>query len=273
MNQTEHVEKLVIDTLQRGSCSTAALIESIDRQRKGVTKQGVYRVLRKLKKEEKVVQHGRSVSLNIQWLRKMSDFFSIAQHYYSPRQSNPDFFLNLREKEKVTFTFKTLVDLDAFASHVIHMLAEIMGENEPVYVYNPHEVFAYGRKEAEEMLLDAFEKLHKKLFVLSTYHSPLDEALKKQFTGTHVEYHIEEDVPFDTETYYFNVYSDYLLEIRLDRHIAGEIHAFYAETKVFNAAAEQQLAQVFLTKGRHRLTLSRNKAKAARYKKFFAKYF
>lgn len=272
MASIEHVENLVIGTLQKGSCTTAELIEKVDQDRKGATKQGVYRVLRKLKKEEKIIKHGRSVSLNIQWLRKMSDFFSVAQYYYSPKQ-NPDFFLNLREKERVAFTFKTLVDLDAFASHVIHMLAEIMRPDEPVYVYNPHEVFAYGREEAEKMLLDALEEMQKKIYVLSTHAFPLDVALRTHFAGTLVEYHIETGVPFDTQTHYFNVYSDYVLEIRLDPHIAALIDAFYRETKEFDGAARERLARIFETHGRHRLTLSRHRAKAARLKKFFSKYF
>ena len=238
-----------------------------------MTRQGVYRVLRKLKLEEKIVIHGKSVSLNIQWLRKMSEYFSVAQYYYSPKHDNPNFFLNLKEHEKVSLTFKTLLDLDIFASHVIHMLAEIIGEHEPVFVFNPHEFFSYGRPESEKMLFEAMQEMKKQVFILSSHENPLDLALKKQFDGTRVQYHIVPIVPFDKGNYYFNVYGDYLLEITLDKNITAALEAFYVKTPVFDEQAEKELFEIFAHKSRHKLVITRNKKKTDTYKKFFSKYF
>lgn len=238
-----------------------------------MTKQGVYQALRKLKAEEKIVLHGRSASLNIQWLRKMGDFFSIAQHFYSPAHGNPDYVLNLREKEKVTFTFKTLVDLDIFTSHAIYMLAAIIDAHEPIYAFNPHEIFSYGRSESEAMLLEVMEEIHKQVLLLATHSSPLDSELKKRFSGTNVQYHIEHDVPFDTGKYYFNVYGGYLLEIHLDMRVSAELEMFFESTGSFTKEAQEKLSYIFATKGRHKVVISRNKTKSDRYKKFFAKFF
>lgn len=267
------IEDAVIKLLQKGSLPISELIDKVDSLRHGATRQGVYRVLRKLKREEKIVIHKKSVSLNLQWLRRMSEYFSVAQYYYSPKHSSPDFFLNLEEREKIVFTFKTLLDLDIFASHVIHMLTEIMEEHEPVLAFNPHEFFSYGRREAEKMLFEAMREMKKQVFILSSHENPLDSALKKQFDGTSVQYHIVPTVPFDKGNYYFNVYGDYLLEFILDTRVGDELEAFYAKTVVFDDQAEKELSEIFVHKGRHKLTITKNKRKTGVYKKFFSKYF
>ncbi|MBI4088858.1 hypothetical protein HY415_02055 [Candidatus Kaiserbacteria bacterium] len=273
MQANSGIEGAVIELLQRGPLPILELIDGVDASRRGTTRQGVYRVLRKLRREEKIVIHGKSVSLNLQWLRRMSEYFSVAQYYYSLKHSNPDFFLNLEEREKISFTFKTLLDLDIFASHVIHMFAEIIGEHEPVFVFNPHEVFSYGRREAEKMLLKAMLEMKKQVFILSSRESPLDIALKKQFDGTRIQYHIEPTVPFDRGNYYFNVYGDYLLEITLDKNITATLEAFYLKTSMFDEQAEKELLEIFARKSRHKLIITKNKKKTDAYKRFFSKYF
>lgn len=270
---SSHIEPVVTDILQRGPREIANLIEEVRKTRGSATKQGVYQTLRKLKAEEKIVLHGRSVSLNIQWLRKMSDFFSIAQYFYSPAHGNPDYVLHLREKEKVTFTFKTLVELDIFTSHAIHMLVAIIDAHDPIYAFNPHEIFSYGRSESEAILLEAMEEINKQVLLLATHSSPLDSELKKRFARTNVQYHIEHSVPFDTGRYYFNVYGHYLLEIYLDSHISALLETFFESTSSFTKEAQEELARIFTTKGRHRVVISRNKKKSDRYKTFFAKFF
>ena len=270
---SSHIEPVIVGILQRGPREIVDLIEEVRKSRGSVTKQGVYQSLRKLKAEEKIVLHGRSASLNIQWLRKMSDFFSIAQYFYSPAHGNPDYVLHLREKEKVVFTFKTLVDLDVFASHAIHMFAAIIDAHEPIYAFNPHEIFSYGRSESEAILLKAMEEINKQVLLLATHSSPLDSELKKRFAGTNVQYHIEHNVPFDTGRYYFNVYGQYLLEVYLDSHVSKELETFFKNTGSFTKEAQEELSRIFATKGRHKIVISLNKKKADKYKTFFAKFF
>ena len=273
MQKNPGIEESVLKILQRGSLPVSELISGVDAVRHGATRQGVYRVLRKLKRDEKVIIQKKAVSLNLQWLRKMSEYFSLAQYYYSPKYGNSDFFLNLGEREKIAFTFKTLLDLDIFASHVIHMLAEIMGKHESVFAFNPHEVFSYGRKESEKMLFEEMQEMKKQVLILSSHDDPLDVALKKRFDGTSIQYHIEPKVPFDKGNYYFNVYGNYLLEFVLDKKLTDEIGAFYAKTSVFDAEAEKEFSEIFARKSRHKLTITKNTRKTGAYKQFFSRYF
>ena len=58
------VEEAVLNILQKGTLLGTEIVRQTSLLRTDTTKQAVYRVLRKLKKEEKIVIHGKSVSLN-----------------------------------------------------------------------------------------------------------------------------------------------------------------------------------------------------------------
>ena len=59
-NKEKSIEELVFDLLQKGSISINELIKEINRKRNSATKQGVYRVLRKLNEEEKKITARKS---------------------------------------------------------------------------------------------------------------------------------------------------------------------------------------------------------------------
>ncbi len=151
--KSQPIEQLILKTLQKGAILTIKLIEHIALIRHKTTKQGVYRVLRKLRDEEKIVIHGKSISLNLHWIKKMNEFFSLAHFYYSQKVASPDSFLNIMEKDKIVYFFKNLNLLDSFWSHAFHMFAEVLNPKEPIFVYNPHEWFAYARQETEQTLI------------------------------------------------------------------------------------------------------------------------
>jgi hypothetical protein len=157
-NPKRTIEQLLLETLQKGTDSASELIKKISIIRPKTTKQGVYRVLRKLRSEEKIVVHGKSISLSLHWIKNMSEFFSVAQFYYSPKISGSDSFLNVKEKDKIVYFFKNLNLLDSFWSHAFYMFNEILNPKEPIFIYNPHEWFAYARQETEQTLIKTMKE-------------------------------------------------------------------------------------------------------------------
>src|SRR3989344_1797034 len=101
------VEEIVLEILQKGTLLGTEIVQQASLSRPKTTKQAVYRVFRKLKKEEKIVIHGKSVSLNIQWLKSMGEFYSLAEFYYSG-STGTDNFLNIKGRDKIIYSFKYL---------------------------------------------------------------------------------------------------------------------------------------------------------------------
>jgi hypothetical protein len=269
----QNIENLVIQIIQKGSSATNDLIEKISDSRPGSTKQGVYRVLRKLKKEEKVVIHGKLVSLNLHWVKKQEEFFSLAQYFYSDKFGASSGFINIDEGDKVIYFFKNLNLLDSFLSHAFHIFTEITEPEIPFYVYNPHEWFYYARRESEESLVQALEKRGKQVFILSTHSEKLDRDLKKIYQGDLFQYHILLKPLHKKNNYYFAIFDNYLVEFFLDEEIVREVDEFYKKTKVFDRSTAKGLADICLKTGKNKVIISKNSRKAEKLKKPFKKYF
>jgi len=267
------IEQLILKTLQKGTISTIKLIESISAIRLKTTKQGVYRVLRKLKDEEKIVIYGKSVSLNLHWIKNMNEFFSLAQFYYSPKVANPDGFLNVREKDKIVYFFKNLNLLDSFWSHAFHMFNEISNPKEPIFVYNPHEWFAYARQETEQTLIKTMKEKNRQVLITVAHNEPLDKELKKKFGNDLLQYNIADKKIFEKQNYYFNIFDDCLIEVFIDQKIAKQVDEFFKKTNIFDDKARKELLEIVSKNGKNKLIISRNKKKAEKYKKTLSKNF
>lgn len=267
------IEQLILKILQKGTISTRGLIEKISALRLATTKQGVYRVLRKLKNEEKIVIHGKSVSLNLHWIKNMNEFFSLAQFYYSPKVANPDGFLNVREKDKIVYFFKNLNLLDSFWSHAFHMFNEVLNPKEPIFVYNPHEWFAYARQETEQTLIKTMKEKNRQVLITVAHNDSLDKELKKKFGSDILQYSIADKKNFEKQNYYFNIFGDCLIEVFIDKKIEGQIDDFFKRTKIFDDNSREELLKIVSRSGKNKLIILRNKKKAEKYKRILSKNF
>ena len=271
--RNQPIERLILETLQKGTTSTTKLIENIFAIRPKTTKQGIYRVLRKLRDEEKIVIHGKSVSLNLHWIKKMNEFFSLAQFYYSPKVASSDSFLNVTEKDRIVYFFKNLNLLDSFWSHAFHMFTEISNSKEPIFVYNPHEWFAYARQETEQTLFKTINEKTRQVLITVAHSDSLDRELKKKLRGDFIQYNIADKKIFEKPNYYFNTFGDYLIEVFIDQTISKQIDKFFKKTKFFDDKANKELLEIVSKSGKNKLIISRNKKKAEKYKKTLSKNF
>ena len=266
------VEEIVLEILQKGTLLGTEIVQQASLSRPKTTKQAVYRVFRKLKKEEKIVIHGKSVSLNIQWLKSMGEFYSLAEFYYSG-STGTDNFLNIKGRDKIIYSFKNLNLLDAFSIHALHMMGMVTEKHTPIFAYNPHEWFFWARREAEQMFVEAMHKDDRQLFLVSSHSDPLDLELRKHYQGDSLQYHIVKKSLFPKDSYYFVVFGDYLMEVYFDEKIIHELDEFYRKTLVWNEDAKESLQKIVLKSSKNKLVISRNRRKIDRYKKMLSPYF
>jgi hypothetical protein len=153
------------------------------------------------------------------------------------------------------------------------LFAEITKQKEPIFVYNPHEWFAYSRKNTEESIIGIFKEKNRQILITVCNNYPLDQKLKYKFSNDYLQYHISNRIISDRKNYYFNIFSDYMIEVFIDENINNKIDKFYRETKIFNKEAEGKLLKIISYSGRNKLVISKNKRKAEKYKKTLAKSF
>lgn len=270
------LEYSIITHLQKQSWAIVELIEKLRISQPKLTKQAVYQVIRRLRKSEIVVVTSKKVALSSLWIDRMYDFFAIAKRVYEGGAMENTFsqesFLLLEDGDQITYVFKNPKTTDIFWGHASNVLRGVMPAGEPLYIYTPHEWPLLARKETEKALMKLGAEEGHPWYVYIPYKTPLDELTKSLFARPHMAH--TESKHYFKENFYINTHGDYIIEVSLDSKTQKSIDDFYKNYSVWNQEAKDRLNHIVShMKGKNKLTISRNAKKAARYKKFFKKYF
>lgn len=273
LEKPEKIEEFVLKLLADGPMSAMALVKKISFLRLRATKQAVYSALRKLKKAEMVVMHGKIVSLNSTWINKMSDFFAEARHKYSIGSAETEGFLAIADGDKITYNFKDPNTADAFWGHAFDILAGVMDKSEPIYIYNPHEWFLLAREEQETALFKRIVDEKRQILVTTPGNTDLDRYVKMFFDGTFAQYYIAPHHLFKKPNYYVNIFGDYVIEAHIDETTEKNIDKFYQNHTVWGDEARKEIQNIIATQGRNKISITKNKEKAEKLKKSLGKEF
>ena len=263
------LEEKIVHLLQKGGMNTHDLLEKLS-AKEGITKQGFYAALRRLKAEDSVVVHKKVVALNTTWIQKMRDAVSKMGHAYTQGGEASD-ILSLADKESISYSFNTIQQLDAFWGHMQNIIVHATPANEPVYTYDPHYWFYIGRQDTERALVDEVTSLGKQFLMTVGGDTPLDKVIKPEFNTELRQYHIER--LFDDDAYYVVVIGDYIFETRLDEKIVRAVEDVYMRHAKLTGEAAQELAHIPKIKVRARLKISRNRLRARKLKAKLGKNF
>jgi hypothetical protein len=267
------LEEHILTSLQLGTMPIVRLIEIIKTKRPKTTKQGVYLIIRKLKRQEIVVVHKKNISLSGVWISAMEEFFRKAEYATRNINSPNNTFLNLNLGEKIQYYFKNPVLTDAFWSHVFITLVETSSPQLPVLIYNPHEWFLLARTENEAGLFGKIAARGQKLALLCGNNTTLDKFVRKHFDRNMTFYETLEKPLFDKNNYYVNVIGDFVIEVWLDKKVCKEIDDYYTKTQNLGEIERQKLEHILSQKGKNKFVVSRNKRKAEAFRSKFKKYF
>ena len=267
------IEDLILQVLENSPEDTKILIEKIRIVRPKTSKQAVYKALKKMRIDEVIVQTREQVALSDVWLKKLADFVERAQLNYRTTVHPGINFLNLKQGEKIAYTFKTFEAADIFWAHAFGVLSEVLPKTIPLFLYNPHEWFILVRPESEIFLFEGLKKAGKQLFVIVGNKDHLDIHAGKYFDGKSLHYFATDNHLFSKPNYYVNVFGDFLIEVWLDERTSVAIDAFYKNTKEFDGKAKLELLEIIARKGKNKLVINHNKRKADKIRNMFKKYF
>jgi hypothetical protein len=267
------IDEYIVHTLQKKSMSGADLLKTIQRSRPHTTKQALYAALRKLKKDEIVVMNHMMMALSSVWVIRMADFFQTAKYMYTKTTSQDDGFLNLKEGEKISYSFADAHTADMFWGHAFHLFTEIFPIQESLYIYNPHEWFILARAESEKALFNNLSQTGRNSYILVGSKEFIDLQVAREFNQEKVHYHATKDNVFEKRNYYVNSVGDFIIEAYLDEDITDKVDFFYQETKVLNKDTRQKLQEMVTLSGKTKLIISRNQKKAAKLQKMIGNYF
>ena len=202
----DRLENKIIGKLSKGSISSPDLIAMIVKENK-VTEQGAYKALSFLLDNEIVTKSKKLISLNTLWIEQLRDFSNNVSDVYSVNDFNS--FLNLENKEKITYHFKNTTKLDIYWLHLILLLLKRFKDN-PFVIFNPHCWFMIERPTTESAFFQWINKNKRPMFFLIGAKSKLDKAVKKQLESKYVKIELDFEGKFPKDKY-VSVVGDYII--------------------------------------------------------------
>lgn len=270
--QPKKVEELIVANLKRGPVVTTKLVIDIASQRRHTTKQAVYAALRQMKTREEIVSYRGTSALNVTWLNRLAAFVAAAKGAYVGLEASKDELAVLSPGDSITYYFRNPLKADVFWTHAYYLFMGQAPQNEPVYLYNPHEWFLLARKQNELEVIRTTIANGRKFLVLCGSRTALDRHVRHSFDGEKSQYHMLERPRF-AANYYLNVFGEILLEVWLDHKTTANLEAFYRSTVEWSQAAEVRLTTIVNQGRRLRIRVTHNRIKAKAFKKFCHKFF
>jgi len=262
------LEERIITLLTKKAYTTTELFQSIQKQQQH-TKQGFYKALRKLSKEEIILLYKKKVSLDIVWLKKMQDLCSRTYATHTDEASFDVF--NLEDKENVSYSFTTIRNLDTFWGYLQNILLQKTNNDDPVFSYDPHYWFYIVRKERERELLQEIVERKRQFLMTVAGMYPLDKLIKNDFNNDYLQYNYKRI--FEKQNYYITTTGEYIIEVTLDSRICDKIDKIYKRTQVIDVDLITSLNSLLTIKSNSKLKISRNKRKALILQKKIRKDF
>lgn len=261
----ESVSNLILEELGLEPKNTATLLAVIS-ENYGITKQGFYRALRQLIKNEVAVKHKQMVSLNALWLANLEKFIKtkMKNEIFVGGEFIPKKGFGVRK------TFRTTIALDIYWGHLFLLLAEQM-PTEPIFAYNPHEWFVYDRPESEKNLFNWIRENKRMLYLTIGKDTFLSKKFKRDSQNKNIEIAIE-DFKYPIQKN-IAVVGPYVIYTSYDKKMSEHIDQLLSSVDSFGQDEKRKLQEIILNHKKSTLTIEHNELLAKKIKKRFLKNF
>jgi hypothetical protein len=242
--------------LEMRECPTDALVTHFEELH--YTKQGVYRVLRQLEKEGKILKLRGYVAVNLMWVQdEIEKLTSLS--------SEPRIFFDTFDTKRV-YRMHTLEELDrVWGQLFVLLLASLKEPLKYALFYDLHNYTYIHKVPIVEWYIRELYKKAPKICLLVGSESPLDTLLKEDVKN--ISLHLAER----KWPYFVAVIGEYVIYNHLDKRVWGEVDRVFEGIDI--GTAREELLFLSRRKGSYKIVVERNPKKAEEFKRYFEKYF
>lgn len=266
----KNIEEKVIKLLSKGEKLTTTLLDETNKIGKKISKQGFYKALRKLKKEEVLLVYSKIASLDVVWIRNQSKVINDAMENYSLNPETQSVF-DIENGESATYTFSKIKNLDTFWGHIQSALIKITPKNEPIFSYDPHYWFYIAREQREKVLLEEMVEQKRQFLMTVGGKTEIDKSIKKHFNNDYLQYN--HNKLFDKSNFYMTLVGEYIIEVNLDKFLSEKVDEIFIKNFSTNDSIKKEFEEILESKGKNKIKISRNINKSAKLKSKFKKDF
>jgi len=232
-----------------------------------VTKQGLYKILRKLLYNEVVIKEGNFFSLNKVWIYHLNDFIEESKKKFGI--SLP--FLDTNLTDRKIITFKNAEALNIYWGHLFLVLGKKFSDK-PFFFFNHHSWFIYGHPHLETYLYKTSLKKSQKIMITLGSNTSIAKKFKSDFMKSNIQITIDEKFPVP-KTNHLCIIGDYFIVTKYDSKTMTQIDSLFTNAISFGETEIKKLHKILSTCKKPKIIITKNNKKANVWKRRFAKNF
>ncbi len=249
-------QNAILEILSQGPITGSELIE-----RSMLTRQGVYKTLRGLLKDEVIIKEGKLFTLNKVWFSRMKSFIE---------EGEQGIGLTIPSKRK-TLSFRSAHALDIYWGHLFLTLVDTVKEK-PLFFFNRYNWAIYNRPESEAFLYKKTKKSGQKVFITLGTNTKLSQMFKRQYATKDIQIAIDEN--FSASEYEnICIANDYVIVTRYDPLVAKKLHTLFEGIESFGEQEQKILDAIVIELKSIKVIIEKNPKKALILKRKLSKNF
>jgi len=270
--QNERVDDRIVEALAERPAQTAAeLLKKVQPSIENkLTVQGWYKALRRLIAQEVLIKTGKTYSLNTRWIRSVMRWSERAERSHLTHPPLPTIRLP-RGRERVTYHFKNLLEMDVFWGHLLVYIAAHAKKPRVLYAYNPHFWFYLAHEQAEQEYNKGMNDFGVQTMLLIGSKSFLDRW-NSQFFDRSIRHWLHPVPLFANVKNAFNYLGGYWMEVGLSPGTSAVIDELFTRAKSIEDVSPLALLNIFHAEQACSISVSCSRSKGERLKKMCERY-
>ncbi len=256
----------ILDILAQGPIEGPDLLARVSKELP-MTKQGLYKALRELLRDEIILKEGRLFSFSKTWLTRLNDFKEKSEQNLGLRLPFPE----TMAKGRKVIHFNSAEALDIYWSHMFLTLSE-QYPGKSLFFFNHHSFYSLERPDAERYLIETISKKKYKLMVTFGKRTAINQQFKKEVERESIQIAIDENI-IVPKTDHLSIFGDYFITTRYDAVMMERINKLFSRAVSYQSIDKKELHSILSAARGLKIIISKDARKAEIWKKRLAKNF
>lgn len=232
---------------------------------KTITKQGFYKSLRKLIKNEILIKSGKLYLFNYQWLENQRDYYTRLSKNQREVLLKP---LIDREIERVDFNLSSLMEA---ADLWIQLILVLVKNNMIIYEWHPYLWFVLLKPREELRLFSFLQRKSAQIKAVVSPHSRFNKMLLEVWSHKHLTTTTRHTLFKKIYRTHYTLCGEFLISVKFSSTLEKQIINLH---KDYNSLYHlRNVISTFSARGRIRITVESNISKLEKVKKMFEDTF
>ena len=263
--------KILVELSRTPNLTATSIQKRIEKHRRNYTIQAVYQELRKMMSRGTVIKIGDKYSLRVGWVLELVHF--VDRMYETTISGGQLSHLLPEDERKKAWNFTSLQELVVFWTQLDLLLLEHAPDG-VLFEYVERVWFHLVENALERQFIGALGLKGSQYYLAVGEESALEKSYRKLVSGINAVV-VYGQYPFRAnQASYISVAGDYLVEVRIHGQLSAIIDkALDGFTASRSAESTSQVIRALGSRGKIRLTLTRDASKAKRLAKQFRDFF